>query len=253
MRTAATGLWREHGDAQDRERWREVLWSAGSEAYALREAARRTTRLLAKETGVSHAVRSVIDALPPLTATLPEAAAQTLDTALEASQVVTTSLPHGLAWPDFHRLAASRERDYAHSAWAPPDETERVSNPRQTGWWDADAPRRERLSRVNDLGTTGSEARVRACAVLLLDGSDATLDKPLGLVCPHLGPDALCTIYETRPQVCRDYAPDEVCARIDAPTLQGRVDNYLALFGLTAEAEVVKRSRLFSMRAARAG
>ncbi|MEI2714424.1 MAG: hypothetical protein V9G04_14300 [Nocardioides sp.] len=180
MRTAATGLWREHGDAQDRERWREVLWSAGSEAYALREAARRTTRLLAKETGVSHAVRSVIDALPPLTATLPEAAAQTLDTALEASQVVTTSLPHGLAWPDFHRLAASRERDYAHSAWAPPDETERVSNPRQTGWWDADAPRRERLSRVNDLGTTGSEARVRACAVLLLDGSDATLDKPLG-------------------------------------------------------------------------
>lgn len=91
------------------------------------------------------------------------------------------------------------------------------------------------------------------CGACCVAPDIATLDKPLGLVCPHLGPDALCAIYETRPQVCRDYAPDEVCARIDAPTLQGRVDNYLALFGLTAEAEVVKRSRLLSMRAARAG
>lgn len=80
----------------------------------------------------------------------------------------------------------------------------------------------------------------------------AALDKPLGLVCPHLGPDALCTIYETRPQVCRDYSADEVCVQIDAPTLELRVGKYLALFGLTAEADVVKRSKVLSMKRARA-
>lgn len=89
------------------------------------------------------------------------------------------------------------------------------------------------------------------CGACCVAPDIAALDKPLGLVCPHLGPDALCTIYETRPQVCRDYAADEVCAQIEAPTLQGRVDKYLALFGLTAEAEVVKRSRLLSMKAVR--
>lgn len=80
----------------------------------------------------------------------------------------------------------------------------------------------------------------------------AAIDKPLGLVCPHLGPDALCTIYETRPQVCRDYSADEVCVQIDAPTLELRVGKYLALFGLTAEADVVKRSKVLSMKRARA-
>ena len=89
------------------------------------------------------------------------------------------------------------------------------------------------------------------CGACCVAPDIAALDKPLGLVCPHLGPDALCTIYEHRPQVCRDYAPDDFCAKIAAPTLQGRVDKYLAFFGLTAEADVVKRSKLLSMKQAR--
>ena len=89
------------------------------------------------------------------------------------------------------------------------------------------------------------------CGACCVAPDIAALDKPLGLVCPHLGPDSLCTIYESRPQVCRDYAPDDVCLKIEAPTLQERVDKYLALFGLTAEADAVKRSKLLSMKTAR--
>ena len=89
------------------------------------------------------------------------------------------------------------------------------------------------------------------CGACCVAPDIAALDKPLGLACPHLGPDALCTIYEHRPQVCRDYQPDEVCAQIEAPTLEGRVANYLALFGLTSEAAIVKRAKLISMAQSR--
>ena len=89
------------------------------------------------------------------------------------------------------------------------------------------------------------------CGACCVAPDIAALDKPLGLVCPHLGPDALCTIYENRPQVCRDYQPDEVCAQVEAPTLDERVSKYLALFGLTSEAAVVKRAGLLSMAKAR--
>lgn len=77
----------------------------------------------------------------------------------------------------------------------------------------------------------------------------AALDKPLGLVCPHLGPDARCTAYERRPRICRDYQPDELCERIAAPTLEERVARYLAHFELTEEAADVRRSGLTSRAA----
>ncbi len=59
-----------------------------------------------------------------------------------------------------------------------------------------------------------------------------TIAKPLGVRCPHLDGANLCTIYETRPQVCRNYAPDDLCRRIAAPSLAERVRNYLRLFEL---------------------
>lgn len=90
------------------------------------------------------------------------------------------------------------------------------------------------------------------CGACCVAPDIAALDKPLGLVCPHLGPDARCTIYERRPQVCRDYPADGFCLEIEAPTLAERVGKYLALFGLTAEADAVKRSKLLSMKQARA-
>ena len=79
----------------------------------------------------------------------------------------------------------------------------------------------------------------------------AALDKALGVRCPHLGEDCLCTIHATRPDACRKYEPDELCERIAAPTLGERVEKYLAIFGLTDEAAIVKAAGVTSMREAR--
>ena len=87
------------------------------------------------------------------------------------------------------------------------------------------------------------------CGACCVAPDIAALDKPLGLACPHLGPDALCMAYESRPQVCRDYQADDLCERIAAPTLAERVTKYLGHFELTAEAEDVRRSGLSSRAA----
>ncbi len=80
------------------------------------------------------------------------------------------------------------------------------------------------------------------CGACCVAPDIAALDKPLGLRCPHLGPDDLCTAYEQRPAVCRSYAADELCEAIAAPTLAERVAKYLAHFELTDEAEAVRKS-----------
>jgi hypothetical protein len=77
----------------------------------------------------------------------------------------------------------------------------------------------------------------------------AALDKPLGLRCPHLGPDNLCLVYDARPAVCRQYEPDELCRRIEAPTLEARVARYLAHFALEEEAKRVRTSGITSLAA----
>jgi Fe-S-cluster containining protein len=55
---------------------------------------------------------------------------------------------------------------------------------------------------------------------LEIDDDELDFDDELGqaivavaMSCPKLGPTGLCTIYETRPQLCRDYVPesDELC------------------------------------------
>jgi Fe-S-cluster containining protein len=71
------------------------------------------------------------------------------------------------------------------------------------------------------------------CGACCVAPDIAALGKPLGVRCPHLGPDNLCTQYEHRPAVCRNYRPDEWCEWIAAPTLEERVAKYLALFDLT--------------------
>ncbi|MBN1204169.1 MAG: YkgJ family cysteine cluster protein [Myxococcaceae bacterium] len=89
------------------------------------------------------------------------------------------------------------------------------------------------------------------CGACCVAPDIAALDKPLGMRCPHLTADSLCSVYEHRPQVCRDYAPDEVCRLIEAPTLEERVQKYLDLFGLGAEAESARQQGCASMRRAR--
>ena len=74
----------------------------------------------------------------------------------------------------------------------------------------------------------------RRCGACCVAPDIAALDKPLGVRCPYLGPDLLCTDYERRPAVCRGYRPDELCERVAAPTLDERVARYLALFGLSS-------------------
>jgi uncharacterized protein len=91
------------------------------------------------------------------------------------------------------------------------------------------------------------------CGACCVAPDIAALDKPLGMRCPHLTADNLCSVYERRPQVCRDYAADEVCRLIEAPTLEERVQKYLALFGLTDEAESIRQRGCSSMRKARPG
>ena len=89
------------------------------------------------------------------------------------------------------------------------------------------------------------------CGACCVAPDIAALDKPLGLRCPHLGEDNLCRVYEQRPSVCRDYAADEVCRLIEAPTLDERVKKYLDLFGLAEEARVVREQGCPTIRSAR--
>lgn len=89
------------------------------------------------------------------------------------------------------------------------------------------------------------------CGACCVAPDIAALDKPLGLRCPHLGADNLCTVYDRRPDVCRSYSADELCDLIAAPSLEERVQKYLGLFGLEAEAKAARATS--SMRAARTG
>ncbi|HZI09251.1 MAG TPA: YkgJ family cysteine cluster protein [Myxococcus sp.] len=89
------------------------------------------------------------------------------------------------------------------------------------------------------------------CGACCVAPDIAALDKPLGMRCPHLQEDNLCGVYEQRPAICRDYQADEVCRLIEAPTLEERVEKYLGLFGLNAEAKAVREQGCPSMKAAR--
>ena len=62
----------------------------------------------------------------------------------------------------------------------------------------------------------------------------STLNKPPNQRCEHLTEDNLCGIYETRPEVCRNYAPWELCDRVQAGDLQTRVRLFLEAFGMEA-------------------
>ena len=70
------------------------------------------------------------------------------------------------------------------------------------------------------------------CGTCCVAPDISTLGKRLSERCPHLSESFHCGIYADRPEVCRGYRPDEICARIAAPTLDERVMAYLRLFGM---------------------
>lgn len=92
------------------------------------------------------------------------------------------------------------------------------------------------------------EGECTRCGACCVAPDIAALDKPLGQRCPHLTAELLCAVYDRRPAVCRSYAADDLCRRIEAPTLEGRVRRYLEEFGLVEEAA---RTGAGGMRAVR--
>lgn len=85
------------------------------------------------------------------------------------------------------------------------------------------------------------------CGACCVAPDIAALDKPLGQRCVHLMDDLKCRQYEARPAVCRSYAPDALCDEVAAPTLEARVQKYLAHFGLEEEAAQVRASGCTSL------
>ncbi len=75
----------------------------------------------------------------------------------------------------------------------------------------------------------------RRCGTCCVAPDISTLAKPVGVRCPHLTTTGLCSMYDRRPPVCRNYQPDELCHAIEAPTLQERAERYLSLFGIVAD------------------
>lgn len=58
-------------------------------------------------------------------------------------------------------------------------------------------------------------------------------NKPAGVPCRHLTADNLCGIHETRPQVCRDYSPWELCDRVqEGKDLDERMRIFLRAYNM---------------------
>ena len=75
------------------------------------------------------------------------------------------------------------------------------------------------------------------CGACCIAADISTLNKPLGVRCQYLTDDNLCGIYEQRPQVCRDYKPDEVCLAIRGlKSQEERVRKFLEIYELLEEA-----------------
>ena len=79
-------------------------------------------------------------------------------------------------------------------------------------------------------------AECTKCGACCVAPDIAALGKGLGERCPHLTAENLCAVYQSRPQICRDYQADWLCDRIAAPTLEERVRKYLAVFDLAPSA-----------------
>ena len=80
-----------------------------------------------------------------------------------------------------------------------------------------------------------SEMKCFKCGTCCIAPDISTLNKPIGVRCKFLTPDNLCSIYERRPQVCRDYQPDEICLLIQGLPEEERVRKFLQIYGLEDE------------------
>ena len=81
------------------------------------------------------------------------------------------------------------------------------------------------------------------CGACCIAYSISTLNKPSGTACIHLGGNGACTNYEKRPQVCRDFKPDELCIMISVLPLSQKVRLIREVYGLEEGNEVIPTLR----------
>ena len=89
------------------------------------------------------------------------------------------------------------------------------------------------------------------CGACCVAPDIAALDKPLGMRCPHLTEDNLCWVYEHGLRCAAATRRTRCAASSKRPPSRSACSKYLALFGLTAEAEATRQKGCASMRRAR--
>jgi Fe-S-cluster containining protein len=70
-----------------------------------------------------------------------------------------------------------------------------------------------------------------ACGACCVAFSISTLNKPSGEKCKNLTGEGLCGIYEKRPKVCSDFAPDEICVLISSLPFDQKVNVLQKIYG----------------------
>lgn len=63
-----------------------------------------------------------------------------------------------------------------------------------------------------------------ACGACCVAFSISTLSKDSGEACKNLGKNGLCGIYSERPDVCREFVPDELCVLIQDLPFEKKVE-----------------------------
>lgn len=63
----------------------------------------------------------------------------------------------------------------------------------------------------------------------------STLKKPAGTPCKFLQADGKCGNYENRPQVCRSFKPDEICALISTLDFNDKIKVIKKIYGISED------------------
>ncbi|MEC9491768.1 YkgJ family cysteine cluster protein [Flexistipes sp.] len=71
-----------------------------------------------------------------------------------------------------------------------------------------------------------------ACGACCVAFSISTLGKESGKACNYLSEDGLCGIYSKRPDVCREFVPDEICVLIQGLSFEEKVEVLKKIYGM---------------------
>ncbi len=81
------------------------------------------------------------------------------------------------------------------------------------------------------MSTNSNKISCLACGACCVAFSISTLNKPSGERCKYLTKEGRCGIYEERPNVCRDFAPDEICVLISSLPFNEKVNVLRKIYG----------------------